>query len=622
MTAGVFPGTGLFQRAAAAFAGSVPADPADDGFFGPGSVTWRVNADLSAPVSGLRALLLQALHPLAMAGVDQHSQWRDDPGGRFASTSAYVLTTTFGDRAAARAVNQRVQQIHTWVRGTDPVTGKPYAAGDPELLVWVHAALVDSSLAAAACYGVALTPAEQDQYLAEQTTAAELVGVPPGLAPASVAELEAYFDGVRPSLATSQSHRRHLQLPAEHARRGAGAGRGLAGARVGRGRHPAGLGPVHVRLRRRRSRPGLGPARAGRGPPGAGRAGRGLPRGARGARSAPADHPADAGGPGPAGQQAPALVSEPRLRVSRGLTAMRLAARGGARYAVNAPRLFAAAGEHRQQLRDDLALRTAQDVADTLGTMKGVLMKIGQLASYVDDGIAPPARRVLGRLQDSVPPMSAELAAGVIRAELGDAPERVFREWDPQPIAAASIGQVHRAITADGQAVAVKVQYPGIAETIAADLGNSPSIRSLLKMAAPSHDVTALIEELRTRIGEELDYRLEADSQRLFAAFFDGHPTAHVPEDHRRAVHRPRPYQRAGRRGAVQPRCCPGRRRNGTWRRRRSTASRSARCTSCGPSTGTRTRATTCSSRAARSPSSTSAWSSTSPRPSWTRWWR
>jgi predicted unusual protein kinase regulating ubiquinone biosynthesis (AarF/ABC1/UbiB family) len=209
---------------------------------------------------------------------------------------------------------------------------------------------------------------------------------------------------------------------------------------------------------------------------------------------------------------------------------MRLAARGGARYAVNAPRLFAAAGEHRQQLRDDLALRTAQDVADTLGTMKGVLMKIGQLASYVDDGIAPPARRVLGRLQDSVPPMSAELAAGVIAAELGGPPEQVFREWDPKPIAAASIGQVHRAITADGQAVAVKVQYPGIAETIAADLGNVSLIRSLLKMAVPSQDVTALLEELRARIGEELDYRLEADNQRRFAAYFDGHPTARVPK--------------------------------------------------------------------------------------------
>jgi predicted unusual protein kinase regulating ubiquinone biosynthesis (AarF/ABC1/UbiB family) len=209
---------------------------------------------------------------------------------------------------------------------------------------------------------------------------------------------------------------------------------------------------------------------------------------------------------------------------------MRLAVRGGARYAANAPLLFAAAGERRQQLRDDLALRTAQDVADTLGTMKGVLMKIGQLASYVDDGIAPPARRILGRLQDSVPPMSPELAAGVIEAELGAVPERIFKEWDPLPIAAASIGQVHRAITADGQAVAVKVQYPGVAETMAADLGNVALIRSLLKMAVPSQDVTALIEELRERIGEELDYVREAENQRRFAAYFDGHPTARVPK--------------------------------------------------------------------------------------------
>lgn len=217
------------------------------------------------------------------------------------------------------------------------------------------------------------------------------------------------------------------------------------------------------------------------------------------------------------------------MRVSRGLAAVRLAARGGARYAVNAPRLFASAGEHRQQLRDDLALRTAQDVADTLGTMKGVLMKIGQFASYVDEGLAPSARRVLGRLQDSVPPMSPELAAGVIGGELGGPPDEVFAQWDPLPIAAASIGQVHRAITTDGRAVAVKVQYPGIAETIAADLGNVSLLRSLLRMAAPSQDVNELIEELTMRIGEELDYLREADSQRQFAAYFDGHPTITVP---------------------------------------------------------------------------------------------
>src|ERR1700760_1544577 len=107
------------------------------------------------------------------------------------------------------------------------------------------------------------------------------------------------------------------------------------------------------------------------------------------------------------------------LRLDRARAALRLAARGGARYAASAPRLFAAAGERRQLLREDLALQTAEDVADTLGTMKGVMMKIGQMASYVDDGLSPGVRRILSRLQDSVPPMSGELAAQVVREELG-----------------------------------------------------------------------------------------------------------------------------------------------------------------------------------------------------------
>jgi predicted unusual protein kinase regulating ubiquinone biosynthesis (AarF/ABC1/UbiB family) len=218
-----------------------------------------------------------------------------------------------------------------------------------------------------------------------------------------------------------------------------------------------------------------------------------------------------------------------RLRVQRGLAAARLAARGGARYTRNAPRLFRAAGEQRQRLRNDLALQTAEDVANTLGTMKGVLMKIGQMASYVDDGLNPQVRRTLSRLQDSVPPMSPHLAAQVIRDDLGADPDQIFKEWDPEPIAAASIGQVHRAITTDGQAVAVKVQYPGIRETISADLNNVALIRRILKAAAPSQDVNALIEELRERIREELDYVREAANQQLFADFYDGHPTIGVP---------------------------------------------------------------------------------------------
>jgi predicted unusual protein kinase regulating ubiquinone biosynthesis (AarF/ABC1/UbiB family) len=218
-----------------------------------------------------------------------------------------------------------------------------------------------------------------------------------------------------------------------------------------------------------------------------------------------------------------------RLRFDRGKAALQLAARGGVRYAASAPRLFAAAGENREQLRHDLALQTAEDVATTLGTMKGVLMKIGQMASYIDDGLSPAVRRTLARLQDSVPPMSPELAARVVEEELGMPPERAFASWDARPIAAASIGQVHRAITLDGRAVAVKVQYPGIAETIAADLSNVSLLRRMLRITAPAQDVDALLAELRDRVLEELDYRQEAENQRLMAAYYDGHPTIAIP---------------------------------------------------------------------------------------------
>jgi predicted unusual protein kinase regulating ubiquinone biosynthesis (AarF/ABC1/UbiB family) len=218
-----------------------------------------------------------------------------------------------------------------------------------------------------------------------------------------------------------------------------------------------------------------------------------------------------------------------RLRYDRGRAAVQLFVRGGVRYAGSAPRLFAAAGEQRQQLREDLALQTAEDVAGTLGSMKGVLMKIGQMASYIDDGLSPAVRRTLARLQDSVPPMSPQLAAAVVEEELGLPPERAFATWDPQPIAAASIGQVHRAVTLDGRAVAVKVQYPGIAETIAADLRNVALLRRMLRITAPAQDVDALIAELRDRVLEELDYRREAGNQRLLAAYYDGHPTIHIP---------------------------------------------------------------------------------------------
>jgi uncharacterized protein (DUF2236 family) len=190
----------LVARSAAAYVSSVPADLADDGFFGPASVTWRVSADLSSTVAGLRALLVQALHPLAMAGVDQHSDWRRDPVGRLAATSAYLATISFGDRAAAERAAARVRRIHEHVRGVDEVTGRPYAAGDPALLLWVHAALVESTLVACQLFGTSLTPGDSDRYVAEMAVAAELVGVPGALVPSSLAELRRYMSSVMPEL--------------------------------------------------------------------------------------------------------------------------------------------------------------------------------------------------------------------------------------------------------------------------------------------------------------------------------------------------------------------------------------------------------------------------------------
>ena len=191
---------GLVERAAAAQASAIPEDPADDGFFGPGSVAWRLSGDLSAIIGGLRALMLQALHPLAMAGVDQHSDWRQDPVGRLAATTAYTTTVTFGERAAVERAATRVKRIHERVTGTDTVTGQDYAAGDPALLLWVHAGLVDSAIAATDLFGAGLPPADADRYVAEMAIAAELLGVPADQVPRSTAELGAYIERTRPVL--------------------------------------------------------------------------------------------------------------------------------------------------------------------------------------------------------------------------------------------------------------------------------------------------------------------------------------------------------------------------------------------------------------------------------------
>src|SRR5579859_2015981 len=201
MTAGAYAAAeGLVQRSAAAYVSGVPEHPADDGFFGPASVTWRVAADLGRPVSGLRALMLQALHPLAMAGVDQHSNWRSDPVGRLAATSGYRATISFGDRAAAERAAARVRRVHEHITGTDPITGQSYAASDPALLLWVHATLVESGIVTARAFGTPLSEADSDRYVAEMVAAAELVGIPAAMVPASLGDLEGYLAAARPGL--------------------------------------------------------------------------------------------------------------------------------------------------------------------------------------------------------------------------------------------------------------------------------------------------------------------------------------------------------------------------------------------------------------------------------------
>lgn len=201
----------------------------------------------------------------------------------------------------------------------------------------------------------------------------------------------------------------------------------------------------------------------------------------------------------------------------------------GGGWAVDQARGVFADAARKEELDQARQLKTAESVAAALGNMKGAMMKLGQMASYLDQGMPEPVREALAELQQDAPPMAPELAAQVIAEELGSGPDVLFAEWDPVPIAAASIGQVHRAMTHDGRAVAVKVQYPGVDAAIKGDLDNAGMLFTAMTFLFPGLDPEPLVEELRERIIEELDYRLEADNQRLFAETYAGHPTIHVP---------------------------------------------------------------------------------------------
>jgi uncharacterized protein (DUF2236 family) len=176
----------------------------DVGLFGPDSVTWKLHKEPILLLGGLRSLYLQALHPRAVAAIAQNSGYRSDPWGRLLRTSGYVNTVVFGSTEEAELAASRLRRLHSRLSAVDPRTGEPFRVDEPDLLRWVHVAEIESFLTTAVRSGVTLTPDEIDAYYAEQTQAAELVGLDPAAVPASAAEVDAYYQSMRPELALTR----------------------------------------------------------------------------------------------------------------------------------------------------------------------------------------------------------------------------------------------------------------------------------------------------------------------------------------------------------------------------------------------------------------------------------
>lgn len=179
-------------------------------------------------------------------------------------------------------------------------------------------------------------------------------------------------------------------------------------------------------------------------------------------------------------------------------------------------------------------IEAAEQIVTALGTMKGAAMKVGQVMSFLDVGLVPEEfreefQKKLAALRDAAPTVTFKDMKKVIESQLDDPFKDVFDDFDEEPIAAASIGQVYHARLSDGRDVAVKVQYPGVAAAVRADMQNLGLILRLVKRIAPGLDPQAMGKEIRARIEEELDYELEAQNQRTMARIFRGHPFIAVP---------------------------------------------------------------------------------------------
>jgi predicted unusual protein kinase regulating ubiquinone biosynthesis (AarF/ABC1/UbiB family) len=186
--------------------------------------------------------------------------------------------------------------------------------------------------------------------------------------------------------------------------------------------------------------------------------------------------------------------------------------------------------ERKREIRDEAAMTSAGDVLSVMGNMKGAVMKIAQMASFAIDGLPEGVAQQLAQLQSAAPPMSYELVEEVVTSELGEPPTSVFAAFDPEPMAAASIGQVHRAQTFDGRDVVVKVQYPGVDKAVIADLQNADMLFQTVAAMFGGFNPQELLQEVVERMTEEFDYRREADNQQYFADRYRGHAFVKIPE--------------------------------------------------------------------------------------------
>src|SRR5215217_7967870 len=225
----------------------------------------------------------------------------------------------------------------------------------------------------------------------------------------------------------------------------------------------------------------------------------------------------------------------PKGRIRRTAQVGSVVGSQGARYAGTVARNLARDPDQAAQALEQRHMDAAEHMVETLGTMKGAAMKIGQLASFIDTEFLPPEYRELyqdklATLRSEAPAMPWKTVKSVLEEEWDEPVEDLFEDFSQEAAAAASIGQVHRAVLPDGRQVAVKVQYPGVAKALRADMQNAGMIMRLAKALAPGLDAKAAAEELKVRVLEELDYEYEAQNQRTFARAYRGHPFIYVPE--------------------------------------------------------------------------------------------